>query len=506
MPEAELAAQALPSLRAQLRAKAVKALARWHDDPVLFAKEVLRVDVWSGQAELLGAIVAHPAVACRSGHKLGKSTALAIIALWWVCTRPRARVVMTAASHRQVEKVLYKEIRRLHARAARRSCSECGGSVPCETHPDKVRRGLPIGGDLHESAEAGLQFSDGREIVGFSTKEPERMAGFSGANLLFLVDEASGVPDEIFEAMEGNRAGGARIAMTSNPTQTSGVFYDAFTSDRSEWFQVHLSSERVAREIEEGKFPAGMGLATPEWVAEKKRTWGVEDARYQVRVLGDFPRAGDDSMIGLALVEKAKLRWRTTPPPFGRTTIGVDVAWKGTDSTVLVWCRGDWSSEPEVLKGFDPVEVAEKVMNLARKVRLANERPIVRIDSSNMGAGVFAILKREEEVEAIGMLAAESSTVEGFSRLRDETWGSLEAWLKTGAIAPDAKLIADVLAPKRQHDVRGHIKVESKFDLRKRIGRSTDRADALALAVYRGKTDNSGAIFDAFENTPKAAW
>lgn len=479
---------AAPSFRAKLREFAGSALARWKDNPVLFAREVLRIDLWNGQAGLVRAIAEHSSVACRSGHKTGKTTALAIIALWWVCTRYRARVILTAASHRQVEKVLWKEIKRLYFRAARRVCS-CGSDrLPCRNCPEgtsKVRAGLPIGGDMHESAEGGLTFRDGREIIGFATIDPERMAGFSGPNMLFLVDEASGVTDEIFEAIDGNRASGARIVMTSNPTKTSGTFYEAFTSERSEWHQIVLRSLDAAREVGEGRFPAGTGLATPEWCAEKSRTWGEEDSRYQVRVLGDFPTNGSDAMIPLALIEAAKRRWTPRPPPVGRTSIGVDVAWTGNDRTALVWARGKWSSEPKVLKGSDPVEVAAAVLELVREVRLPGERVVVRIDISNMGAGVYAILRREPDIEVIGMLSQESATTEGYSRLRDQVWGSLEAWLKEeGAIAPLPALAADLAAPLREHDVRARLKCESKFDIRKRLGRSTDLADALGLAVF----------------------
>jgi phage terminase large subunit len=492
-------------MKAQIRVFAQRALDRWVANPRLFAREVLRTEVWSRQAELLESIVHHAAVACRSGHKTGKTTALAIIALWWVCTRWRARVILTAASHRQVEKVLWKEIRRLYRRAAQRTCSACGGTrLPCSKHPDApVRRAMPIGGDMHESAEAGLQFADGREIIGFSTKEPERMAGFSGPNMLYIVDEASGVPDEIFEAIEGNRAGGAYILIISNPTQTSGVFYEAFTSDRSEWCLVHISSKEVADEVAAGKFPRGTGLATPEWVAERLRVWGVDDPRYQVRVLGEFPRVSDEAMIGLGLVEAAKKRWTPKPPTTGRTQLGVDVAWTGKDSSVIAWSRGPWATIAKRLKGNDPVDVAEAVLAVARDVRLPGEKPIVRVDTSNMGAGVYAILKRSDEVEVIGMLAAESATVEGFSRLRDQAWGAFETWLMPkakggieGAIPSDPSLIADIVAPKRGTDIRSRVKVESKKEIRKRIGRSTDEADALVMAVFpTPKTNNYDDVY-----------
>src|SRR4051794_5852856 len=95
--------------RGEREALARAALLKWRD-PVAYARDVLRTQTWSGQQTLLRSVATNPRVAIRSGHKIGKSTAFAILALWWVATRPRARVVLTAASYRQVEGILWKEI------------------------------------------------------------------------------------------------------------------------------------------------------------------------------------------------------------------------------------------------------------------------------------------------------------------------------------------------------------------------------------------------------------
>ncbi len=437
-----------------------RALARWRADPVCFCREVLRVRLWSRQAEILRAALTHRRIAIRSGHKCGKTTALAALALWWVLTRPRARVIMTAASYRQVESVLWREVRRLYRRAR-----------------------VPLGGDMHESPEAGLQLASGAEIIGFSTKEPERMAGFSGPAMLFLVDEASGVPDAIFEAIEGNRAGGASVVMISNPTQTSGVFYEAFTSDRSEWHCVHISSEECAK-LAGDEVGEDTGLATAAWVDEKRREWGEDDPRFQVRVRGNFPSQADNAMIAVALVEAAVARW-TPAPDVGPLRVGLDVARFGNDASACVWSRGKWASSPAVWRSLDAVDVAGRCLELVRGVRREGERPSVRVDVTGMGGGVADILRREPSIELLEIDAAASATAEGYSRMRDQVWGSLREWLKGGGAMPkDAKFIGDVVAPLYGFDVRGQLKVESKLEMRKRLGRSTDRADALALAVF----------------------
>jgi phage terminase large subunit len=131
---------------------------KYRDDPVRFFLEVLGIEPWARQREVLEAIVHSSKVAVRSGHKVGKSLSAAGLALWWVCTRLRARVVMTSASYRQVKAILWRELRALHTNAR-----------------------IPTGGELHTDPDTGLLMPDGREIVGFSTDSPERMSGISGA-------------------------------------------------------------------------------------------------------------------------------------------------------------------------------------------------------------------------------------------------------------------------------------------------------------------------------------
>lgn len=395
----------------------------------------------------------------------------------------RARVIITAPSYRQVEGVIWKEIRRLYKGAR-----------------------YPLGGDLHKKPESGLQASDGREIIGFSTDEPERMAGFSGPNMLFLVDEASGVSTSIFEAIDGNRAGGAHIALISNPTQTSGVFYDAFHAETSEWHCEHISSVECAEFASIDLGDSETGLAEMAWCEERLREYGSkDDPRYQVRVLGNFPTTAEDTLISLALIQAAEKRWSSEPPDeWQPLQIGVDVARFGRDKTVIVWSRGKWASSPTVLAGNDNVQVAGKVLEIVRQVRRDREAVRICIDTTNNG-GVADILRASDidGLEVVDVQYASSATCEGYSRLRDQLWCGLRTWLKEGGAIPDHKgLRADITAPKYGFDVRGRIKVEAKDDLKKRLGRSPDHADALALAVFSDGTSNAFFV-QTFEQEPE---
>lgn len=452
------------------RAKRVSYNPAWEKDPVLFAWEALGITCWKRQAELLRAVASHRRVAVKSGHKVGKSTTAVILALWRVCTRPRARVIMTSSSGRQVKGILWKELRRVYREAR-----------------------YKIGGKLHKVPDAGLQFEDGREIVGFSTDEPEKMAGFSGPDILFIVDEASGVPEVIFEAIEGNRAGGADVVLFSNPTQTSGTFYDAFHSKRHLWCPLTVSSEETPNVIEgRSVIP---GLAAREWIDEKREDWGVESPIYQVRVLGNFPQQGSNAVVGLTLVEVAQKRWDEDDDSEGILEFGVDPARFGVDESVVAPKRGKRIFPLRGFLGLDGVQLAGEVLKAVRQLRRPGEPlPRVKIDVIGIGASCADQLRYhrdesgEPELELIEVNSAESATAEGFHRLRDQLWFGITDFLKEGGeLPPDDKLARDLVAPTYSFDAQSRQQVEPKKDTKKRLGRSPDRADAVALAIFQGE-------------------
>ncbi len=260
---------------------------RWQNDPVGFARDVLGIELWSAQVEILEAIRDHRNVSVRSGHKCGKSTALAVAAIWFFCSFPRARVVCTAVKASQIDQVIWKEIRRLHRGAK-----------------------IPIGGILHDTARSGLRDpNDDRQIWGLTARDPEGFAGISGPNILVLVDEASGVPDKFFEVIGSSLAGSGgtvRKAYISNPTRTSGEFYKSHTTNKGLFKCLHVSSLDTpnARGLE--PIP---GLAGPDWINERRAEYGDDSPRFKVRVLGEFVHDAEGKIISLDLIALAEAAW-----------------------------------------------------------------------------------------------------------------------------------------------------------------------------------------------------
>ncbi len=193
------------------------ALAAWFENPVGFVEGELGCPLWRKQADILKAVRDHRRVAVRSCNGSGKTYTAACAVVWWLSSFTEAIAVTTAPTERQVKELLWREIRRIHTRNA-----------------------AFIGGDCHQTA---LDISPSRFARGFTSDSPERFQGFHHANILFVVDEASGVPEEIYEAIEGSMTTGrARLLLIGNPTRREGTFYDAFHSRRGLWRTIHISA------------------------------------------------------------------------------------------------------------------------------------------------------------------------------------------------------------------------------------------------------------------------
>jgi hypothetical protein len=437
---------------------------RYRYDPARFFREVLGVEPWHKQVEVLEALVPDRArVSVKSGHKVGKSNLGAGAALWFYCCFPDARVIMSSVTDRQVNQILWRELRMLHARSK-----------------------YPLDGDLHELARSGLKSEDFREVVGFTAKEAEAVAGISGRHLLYILDEASGIPDVIFEAIEGNRAGGARVLMLGNPTRVEGEFFRSHTDKREFYRTFTVSSEETPNVIEGREVVPG--LATREWVEEKLQEWGEESALFQVRVRGNFARQDASTVIPLYLVDEAEQRWEDTPAE-GRLHLGVDVARFGDDDSVAIPRRGYKALEVVSWHGLNEQQLAAQVIQVVRRHRSPREpKAAVKVDAcGGIGVRVVGYLHAyQDEIEVIPVNVSERARLPGeFPLLRDQLWFALRDWLKEGgAIPEDAKLAAELVAPRFEFDNRQRRKVESKDELRKRLKRSPDRADALVLCAW----------------------
>jgi hypothetical protein len=464
---------------------------RYRADPVAFFREILGLEPWSRQVEILEAVRDNPRVAVRSGHKIGKSNVAAGLALWYYCSFPDARAIMSSTTARQVDQILWRELRMMRARGGR--CVACKLEDP---DGRRIKRPCPhsatIDGEIGELARTGLKSDDFREVVGFTAREAEAVAGISGRNLLYLVDEASGVPDEIFEAIEGNRAGGARIVMFSNPTRTSGEFFEAFHGKKSFYKTITVSSEETPNAVSgTNSIP---GLAEREWIELKREEYGEESALYKIRIKGEHALHEDGRIFSVHAIAQAQQRWHETPES-GRLFVGLDPAGPtgSGDETVFSTRRGLKQLAIVPMRGLTDEAHLVHLLGLLAKHKLPRETPVVVVDrEGSIGSSLYGLLRNYAEMHAgafelVGVRASDRAMRQPFiyARMRDELAANLEAWIRDGgAILEDTKLEAELHEWEWKQQADGRLKLTPKPDVKKKLGRSPDRYDALALSVW----------------------
>lgn len=444
------------------------------DDPARWAHDVLGIHLWSKQVQVAESVRDNPRTAVRSGHGVGKTTVAAVITLWFLDTHTHSRVITTATKWAQVEKLLWHEVRQLHARAKHR--------------PEA--RGRPI--FRRDPLTAGLHLPDGRYAIGLSSKpeNSESFAGHHAPNILVVYDEASGIPNAIFEVGEGYMTtDGARALLIGNPTRTGGEFFDAFHSKRGQYNTIHIDAEES---------PAITGEPVPEaarraltgkaWVDGRRTAWGEDSPLYQVRVKGQFPKSGTNVVIPLGDVEDAQARELPVPYPatLEQVVVSVDVARFGDDETVIATRHGRRVRIRETYVGNPTTTTRDQAIHWWHVLREeSGADPTIVVDDDGVGGGVTDML-REDDFEVVPFNAGgRAIEPDNYPNRRSELWFSMGRRVKELDLDDDDQLAADLTAPTYRFDSDGRRVVESKDDMKKRLGRSPDRGDAALLTLVR---------------------
>jgi phage terminase large subunit len=466
---------------------------------VLFAEQVLGVSLWQFQSDLLLAIRDHRHVAVAGGRKIGKDFALACAALWWYASFKRARVFLLAPSYEQLDGVLYLEIRQLFEGSGR--CLKCKAADPDGPRP--CPHSAILTGDVGTQARTGIKGAGFRRIYGKTAMRGGMMRGFSGAKVLGIEDEASDIEDEIDQALVGNLAASDchRVAL-SNPTKPYGFFYRAFHEERNLFHAIQRSSEDNPN-VTEGRevFP---GLASTEWLKEREMAWGRGSALWASDVEGRFPKAQQGQLFSLDVIKLASSEdRRAKAEAFGRLYVGIDVAGDGEDGdeTVFAVRRGNAVLELLALRGLTRDATLGLLLELLLKhsepTDIGEDCPVVVLDrDGHIGAQRFdtvnAYRRRNEENEKRfrligfqGSLPPKSKMGQTYRLNRDLLFAGLVEWIKLGGyVPPDLKLQGELTALRWREVEGGKSQLEPKRDLKVRLGRSPDRADAFALSTW----------------------
>jgi hypothetical protein len=303
-------------------------------------------------------------------------------------------------------------------------------------------------------------------------ENPEALQGVHSENVLLIADEASGVPEQVFEAAGGSMSGhNATTLLLGNPTRTSGYFFECFHRDINNWLTFQVSSLTSSR-------------VSADYIQSMKDKYGEDSNAYRVRVLGEFPRTDEDTMIAFELVQTAMDR-DITPAPGAPTTWGVDVARFGSDRSALAKRHGQVISEVRTWRNLDLMQLTGAIKAEWDGTPPSQRPQDIFVDVIGLGAGVVDRL-RELKLPAQGINVSETPSMgASYANLRAELWGKTKGWLETrGCKLPkDEELLAELTSVRYTFTSSGKLQLEAKSDMKKRGLASPDLADAIVLTM-----------------------
>lgn len=443
-----------------------KQILKWRDGgPALFAAEALGIPkVWEEatqtgvlpwQWEASDLLVKRGRISIRSGHNVGKSAFLSWVILWaHTCYMP-VKGGCTAPTATQMSDVLWAELARWH-RVFKERMPGLGSKFNWKT-------------ETFEMVEAPKEsFSVARTA---RPEKPDALQGLHahGGIVLMIVDEAPGVSDNVFEAARSALAGNNTFAiLAGNPTRLEGLFYDTHHKLKPLWGTVHVNGEDCP-------------LQSQKFRDEIAFQYGKDSNVYRVRVLGEFPTSEEDTVIPMSLCEAAKVR---DVKAFGPSVWGVDVARFGSDRTVLVKrCSNATLAPHKAWSGQDTMQTSGRIYAEWLDTPPEDRPQVIFVDVIGIGAGVADRLL-ELQMPVVGINVAESASADDkYLRLRDELWFRARQWLEKRSckLVPDDVLTSELCLPRYTFQSNGKIKIESKDEMKRRMPRSPDVADAFCL-------------------------
>lgn len=446
----------------------------YRKEPWTFAKEVMDFipDKW--QLEVLKDLVDHTHVSVRSGQGVGKTGLEAVIALWFLTVYPFPKVIATAPTRQQLHDILWAEISKWQSQS-------------------------PLLESLLKWTKTKIymrKFEERWFATARTATKPENMQGFHEDNMLFIVDEASGVADNIMEAILGTLSGdNNKLLMCGNPTKTSGVFYDSHNRDRHHYRTHKVSSMDSTRTSKKNI----------DMLLEK---YGEDSDVARIRIFGDFPRAEADTFIPLEVAELVKGSLYKPSKDITIGDLGVDVARFGDDETAIVKRIGNYVYPIKTYRKQDTTVTTGYVLKAAREMMKNNnqlKKIYIKVDDSGVGGGVTDQLKekiREQRLPykvypVINNGKADDS--EHYENVGTEQWGVLRDVLNDNFskhmqgeaiemhFPNDDRLITQLTTRKYRMTSRGKIALERKEEMKERGLDSPDRSDAIVLSFYRPK-------------------
>ncbi len=446
-----------------------QAILYYADHPTAFVKDIIQATPDKEQAKILESVAKNQLTTVRSGHGVGKSTVEAWVVIWFLLTRPFPKIPCTAPTQHQLFDILWAEISKW------------------------IRNNPILQKDLIWTKEKVYIKGYPEEwfAVARTASKPDALQGFHAEEVLYIIDEASGVDDKIFEPVLGALStSGARLLMCGNPTQLSGFFYDSHHKNRASYTTFHIDGRNSSR-------------VSQDFVQTIIRMYGEDSDVFRVRVAGEFPLQEEDIFIPLSLVEHSIMTEYSIPQKPTLLHIGADIARFGDDKTVIGYKANEKVTFYKKRCGQDTMKTADDIVLLGEQLvqKYQPTEPIpIKIDDGGVGGGVVDRLRQIKRNQPERFWWMEIYPVKFGQRIQHKHYYDsttymmavvkklLQPYDEQGNPKPielilpnDDDMAAQLSGRKYFLTENSKIKIESKKEMKKRGRPSPDEADCILL-------------------------
>lgn len=385
-----------------------------------------------------------------SGHGTGKSVDLTWLIVWFLMCHPDAQVGATAPTSEQIHDVLWKEI-----------------AVWLDRMPSEIKNLFDwSAGYLRIKERPNTWFARARTA---RKEAPEAIAGLHGEYVMLDIDEASGVPDEIFRSAEGSLTGkNTLVVLTGNGTRNQGYFYDTHHNDKENWQILSFNSEDSP-------------IVEDNFVQRMLSKYGRESDEYKVRVLGQFPSSEQMDVSGwIPLLTDNQVTQVSETPFMGRKWLGIDPSGEGDDTT-------RWVMRDRFMAKVIQTEITSNDKTIAKKTYEIIKRHELNpndVTTGNFGVGAdvraeLLLLDHKMDIRTIN--EGDKATDDVYLNIRAEMCFRGRTWMIRGGAVVGDDLKRDMLAFKYKNNIKGVKQILDKPNLKQLLGRSPDRADAFFM-------------------------
>lgn len=448
-----------------------------------FCRDILGIQVTRKQRQIFAMCqrMISPDAAIRRGAikscvKSGKTFTMAILALHRYACWIDSRTILTAPSERSVQRLCWRELKRMHARSG--CCYACKqlGKTACE-HSAKIP------GECSPEARTGLRGLGFAEVFGVVANQEDTLAGFSDPHLTILGDEANGYRDDYATALRANMTSSVTgyELWISNPRRKTGWYHKAFESKT--WELLTISAFDVC---DEG-IP---GLATRKTIADYADDYGEDSDTYRIYVLGEFPASEIGGLFSDAFMQAAIERWKQSRE--GAFVIGCDPATSETnDGCGFAVRRGLSIQRIAVEYGLTLDAIWQYILGLVQDYGDGKEPVALVIDTMGLGYELVQLIRPHLKNTPIQLIQVRSSDKalrkpQTYDRIREELVESFRMFVRDGSLPPGE---CDALVEEAQcfgfsEGKMGLLKATDKRLIRRQLGRSPDAFDAACLCAW----------------------